>query len=188
MVINLCREYCGLSEFGGRGITQLRIPTADFTEPSFEHLLLACRVIEATVDGSNLDSTYFGRVRTLVDHTPTASISCPIRTAPTVTTARRARRVFIHCKGGRGRAVTTALCWLLYDNIWLCGRADYTVAKAMETIKSRRSTAVTAVAQYAVVAQFHNYLLDNKPTPFVDVKTRVPKSGAVTRSKSSSNS
>merc|ERR1712228_164585 len=55
-------------------------------------------------------------------------------------------RVFIHCKGGRGRSVTMALCWLLSQNI--------DSRTALKMIKSKRKVASTTVLKYQTVQHF----------------------------------
>lgn len=50
----------------------------------------------------------------------------------------RGTRVFIHCKGGRGRATIMALCWLVYG----CGHSR---GEAMSIVKRGRSVAIGAM-------------------------------------------
>lgn len=59
------------------------------------------------------------------------------------------KKLFIHCKGGRGRAVTMAVCYMLYSGT--CSSA----AEAVALIKSKRSVAAAGtVSRYAVVQAF----------------------------------
>merc|ERR1712154_347548 len=55
-------------------------------------------------------------------------------------------RIFIHCKGGRGRAITMTLCWLLSQG--------YQANDALKLIKSKRKVASRAVLQYDTVRHF----------------------------------
>lgn len=55
-------------------------------------------------------------------------------------------RVFVHCKGGRGRAVTVALCYLI--------SVGYTPSEAMQLICEKRSVAAKAVLNTPVVREF----------------------------------
>ena len=55
-------------------------------------------------------------------------------------------RVFIHCKGGRARAVTMAICWLLSQGV--------KVNDALKMIKSKRQVASREVVTYKTVKHF----------------------------------
>eukprot|EP01084_Bolivina_argentea_P289083 496306_1 len=55
-------------------------------------------------------------------------------------------RIFIHCKGGRGRAVTMALCWFLSQGM--------KATDAMHLIKSQRAVASRVVITYNTVKHF----------------------------------
>ena len=62
-----------------------------------------------------------------------------------------------HCIGGRGRAVTITLCWLLYYHIVILRDTEFTVSKGMDIIKRGRSCAVAAVGKYKVVSKCFDY-------------------------------
>jgi len=151
LVVNLCREYQGLAEYHDHGVSHLYLPTPDFTEPSLEHVELACLVIQTHL---KLGNTTDNLTNVNISGTATLSVASP------KSKSRQQPRVFIHCKGGRGRAVTTALCWLLWYKIHIQGTRSYSIADAMTTIKARRSTAVSAVANYTVVRLFHAKLVE----------------------------
>eukprot|EP00602_Paraphysomonas_sp_CaronLab_P010770 CAMPEP_0185039224 /NCGR_PEP_ID=MMETSP1103-20130426/35854_1 /TAXON_ID=36769 /ORGANISM="Paraphysomonas bandaiensis, Strain Caron Lab Isolate" /LENGTH=160 /DNA_ID=CAMNT_0027578027 /DNA_START=271 /DNA_END=753 /DNA_ORIENTATION=- len=55
-------------------------------------------------------------------------------------------RVFVHCKGGRGRAVTVALCFLIAEGL--------PEKEAFALIKSKRCVAAEAVLHSHVVHKF----------------------------------
>mgnify|MGYP003386642393 CR=1 FL=1 len=65
------------------------------------------------------------------------------------------KRVYIHCKGGRGRAVTIATCYLLYKHRH---NPTYTIPYVIDLIKHRRSCASVAVGRYKVVHAFVDLL------------------------------
>jgi atypical dual specificity phosphatase len=75
-VVNTCIEYGGPTRgYARHGISQLRIPTLDFTPPGLEEIEQAVEFVE--------------------------------------THRSRGETVYIHCKAGRGRSATIALCWLV---------------------------------------------------------------------------
>ncbi|MFT5304013.1 MAG: atypical dual specificity phosphatase [Mariniblastus sp.] len=75
-VVNTCEEYPGpVEQYEKHGIEQMRMPTIDFTHPSFEDV---CKAVE------------------FIDRHVAAGDS-----------------VYIHCKAGRARSATVAICWLM---------------------------------------------------------------------------
>ena len=75
-VDNTCEEYAGPVEaYQKHGIEQMRMPTVDFTHPSFEDVCRAVQFIDRHVEAGN--------------------------------------SVYIHCKAGRARSATVAICWLM---------------------------------------------------------------------------
>lgn len=75
-VVNTCEEYQGpIEQYEKHGIEQMRMPTIDFTHPSYEDV---CRAVEFIEKHVKNDST-----------------------------------VYIHCKAGRARSATVAICWLI---------------------------------------------------------------------------
>lgn len=75
-VVNTCEEYGGpVDQYAKFEIEQMRMPTIDFTHPSFEDVCRAVDFIDANVD--------------------------------------QGKTVYIHCKAGRGRSATVAICWLM---------------------------------------------------------------------------
>ena len=75
-VVNTCEEYAGpQKEYARYGIEQMRMPTIDFTHPSFVDVNRAVDFIQENVDAG--------------------------------------KTVYIHCKAGRGRSATVAICWLM---------------------------------------------------------------------------
>ena len=75
-VVNTCEEYDGpVDLYEGCGITQLHIPTTDFTHPRLTDVCAAVDFVAHHVDAGET--------------------------------------VYIHCKAGRARSATVALCWLV---------------------------------------------------------------------------
>ena len=75
-VVNTCEEYAGPEQQYERfGITQLRVPTTDFTHPKLADVEKAVEFVQ--------------------QH------------------AAAGETVYIHCKAGRARSATVALCWLM---------------------------------------------------------------------------
>lgn len=75
-VVNTCEEYAGPTEqYRKYQIEQMRMPTIDFTHPSYEDVCRAVEFIERQIDNG--------------------------------------KTVYIHCKAGRGRSATVAICWLM---------------------------------------------------------------------------
>ena len=75
-VVNTCEEYPGpVSEYDRYEIEQFRMPTVDFTHPSFEDVCEAVAFIESQVEQGHV--------------------------------------VYVHCKAGRARSATVAICWLM---------------------------------------------------------------------------
>ena len=107
-VVNTCEEYAGpVNEYQQHEIEQMRMPTVDFTHPSFDDV---CRAVE------------------FVDRYVAAGHS-----------------VYIHCKAGRARSATVAICWLMKEKqisaadaqAWLIPKASARQSKV--TFASGRS-------------------------------------------------
>ena len=60
----------------------------------------------------------------------------------------KGHRVFVHCKAGRGRAATFALCFLLTKSLSL--------DEAMRLLKRQRSVVESSVKGYQVVRRFYS--------------------------------
>ena len=147
-VINMCREHGGvLDSYKACDIQQLHLPTPDCSEPRIEDVLQAVRFIH---DKCN---AWTNSVNGAGDSNPP-------------------RRVFIHCKGGRGRAVTIALCYLLFrysrytiqplkgdsNDDETINTVGVSPSEAVKWITSKRKCAVEGVAKYAVVKQYYAVL------------------------------
>jgi atypical dual specificity phosphatase len=86
-VVNTCEEYSGpVAEYEAHQIEQMRMPTVDFTHPSFDDV---CRAVEF-VDRHVADG----------------------------------HSVYIHCKAGRARSATVAICWLMKEKQISAGEAQ----------------------------------------------------------------
>lgn len=75
-VVNTCEEYAGpVDQYREFEIEQMRMPTVDFTHPSYDDVCRAVAFIDSYVD--------------------------------------QEKSVYIHCKAGRARSATVAICWLM---------------------------------------------------------------------------
>ena len=64
-------------------------------------------------------------------------------------------KVYVHCKAGRGRSATVALCWLMVAH-------DMTVDEAQQRLRERRPHVLRGLPQRTVVQQFEKLLLDGE--------------------------
>jgi protein-tyrosine phosphatase len=177
LVVNMCREYPGpLEEYAKRGIQQVHLPTPDVCEPDYNDVLRGVQAIlqyldaqrsPATVgsDGSassvskgnsKVDTAAREGLRTAKAGTAAAGEPLPPADSPPVegtdeiassSTTLAQRGVFIHCKAGRGRAATMALCYLIAST-------EITAADAMKLILERRSVVEPSVRKFRVVKKF----------------------------------
>jgi len=75
-VVNTCEEYEGpVEQYRQFEIEQFRMPTIDFTHPSYDDVCKAVEFIDTQV--------------------------------------AEGKTVYIHCKAGRARSATVAICWLM---------------------------------------------------------------------------
>lgn len=68
--------------------------------------------------------------------------------------ANPSKRVFIHCKGGRGRAAVMTACFYIKQRK---GAAD--PQQVVRELKQKRHVVSTAVAKYEVVQEFHAHVI-----------------------------
>lgn len=127
-VVNMCREYSGpLREYQTLGIRQLHLPTPDLHEPSLEQIqdmiLFIADVLKTSSTRVSLDGS-----------------------RPEHAVATRSGRIFIHCKGGRGRAVLAAVCYFVSKGL--------TPSDAFDMIKGKRDVAARAVLGSNLVSEF----------------------------------
>ena len=109
-VINMCEEFDGHVEaYSDAGITQLHLPTTDFTAPSLENIQRGIQFI----DGMHAQG----------------------------------HAVYIHCKAGRGRSATVALCWLMHEN-------RIPPSEALRRLATKRRQVSRSIAQRRVVQQY----------------------------------
>jgi len=64
------------------------------------------------------------------------------------------KKIFVHCKGGRGRAVTVAVCFLIKQK-------KITASEAFELVSKKRHVAEKAVLTFSVVKKFEAHVLDS---------------------------
>lgn len=120
-VVNTCEEYGGpMKEYERLGITQLRIPTTDFTHPALPDVRLAVNFIQRHVD--------------------------------------RGEKVYIHCKAGRARSATVALCWLIQER-------GLTANQAQSRLLAARPHVHPNLHLRPVVTEFETALRGENKTP-----------------------
>ena len=148
LVVNMCREYAGpLKEYSKHDITQLHLPTPDVCEPDYYHILQGVHTIiefiEAHREKSAATEAAMTEIVTTQPGAPSNETAVPeVTKAPHVT-----RRVFIHCKAGRGRAATMTLCYLL-------ATTQLTPEQALKHILQRRHVVEPSVQNFRVVQKF----------------------------------
>lgn len=129
----MCLEYSGpIKEYENYGIKQLHLPTLDIHEPTLNDMKKAIDFIEDITSCSTPTSTS-------IDSNEIKKIN-PI--------------ILIHCKGGRGRAVTTCLCYFISKG--------YSISDGFNLIKSCRDVASEAVMYSSVVKSFEIYIKNLK--------------------------
>ena len=96
-------------------MTQLHLPTVDFTPPSLADVQSAVNFID--------------------DH------------------HRRGHAVYVHCKAGRGRSATIALCWLMYAH-------QLAPDDAYRRLQGKRQQVSRGLAERRVVQLFWENLSD----------------------------
>ncbi|KAG0021271.1 hypothetical protein BGZ80_002740 [Entomortierella chlamydospora] len=100
-VVNLCAEFSGhIETMQELGLVQCWIPTRDFQTPSLESIWTGVRFI------SKCEARWQG-----LDESKRGSL-------------------YIHCKAGRGRSATVALCWLLFAYKLIPEQAQLVLLKA----------------------------------------------------------
>lgn len=119
----MCLEYSGpIKEYEHYGIKQLHLPTLDIHEPTLLDMKQAIKFINDILETSSKNN---------LNLTSNPNLN-PI--------------VLIHCKGGRGRAVTTCLCYLISKG--------YSISDGFNKIKLCRDVASDAVMYSSVVKSF----------------------------------
>ena len=92
-VVNTCEEYEGpVEQYEKFGIEQFRMPTIDFTHPSYEDVCRAVEFIELSV--------------------------------------AQGKTVYVHCKAGRARSATVAICWLMKSRQISAAQAQQLLSQA----------------------------------------------------------
>ena len=115
-VVNTCEEYNGpVNLYQHYGIDQFRIPTIDFTHPSFEDVVRAVEYVDRHV--ANGDTVY------------------------------------IHCKAGRGRSATVAICWMMKAR-------QISKEQAQRILLEKRPHINSRLTQRPVVAKYEREFVD----------------------------
>lgn len=109
-VVNTCEEYAGpISQYKKFNIGQFRMPTIDFTHPSYQDVCRAVDFIDQNVNAG--------------------------------------KSVYIHCKAGRGRSATVAICWLMKAK-------QISAAEAQRWLSEKRPHVNQDLTSRPVVRQF----------------------------------
>jgi atypical dual specificity phosphatase len=139
-VINLCYEYSGpLSEYSQHQIQHLHLPTLDVHDPTLAHMKQAVDFINTLLLPSGAEE------REEVDES-----SIPLAHNASALEKQPGKKViFIHCKGGRGRAVTTCMCYLL--------SRGFSIQQSFDQIKSCRPVASEGVLYSTVLKEFEKW-------------------------------
>lgn len=162
LVVNMCREYSGpLAEYEALGIKQVHLPTPDVCEPTYEDVLRGVHAIFEFLDAQRKEDGTPGDITD--SETPTTSSqkgpegghgqvpnsggTSGGQVASSPSTGSDKKRVFVHCKAGRGRAATMALCYLIAST-------DLHPSDAMRVIQERRSVVEPGVRRFRVVKKF----------------------------------
>jgi atypical dual specificity phosphatase len=119
-VVNTCEEYPGpVDQYSQYDIVQMRMPTIDFTHPTYEDV---CRAVEFVE-----------------------------------THANRGETVYVHCKAGRARSATVAICWLIKSR-------QIPATEAQAWLTRKRPHVNQRLASRPVVQQFEqNFLKTDSP-------------------------
>jgi len=177
LIINMCREFDGLqAEYQAYGIQQVHLPTPDVCEPTYEDILLGVYQAKQFIDAENSRNFCFSS-NSSSSHTSRSShtYSCgssksngsddsssiksdtrdrvdtsPPDDANKYLANRPKRRIFVHCKAGRGRAAAMALCIMLAIERRYKGDID----AAMAHIREKRAVVESYVKDFKVVNVF----------------------------------
>ncbi|KAI8594502.1 protein-tyrosine phosphatase-like protein, partial [Dissophora ornata] len=105
-IVNMCAEFQGhLETMKELGLVQCWIPTRDFHTPTLESIWVGVRFIS----------------------------KCEARWQELPEAERG--RIYIHCKAGRGRSATVAVCWLLFCYKLTVEEAQRVLLKARAQVK-----------------------------------------------------
>lgn len=155
----MCREYNDCEPiYAQYDILQCYCPTPDFVEPSIQNVVKAIRFIlymQTKQAPEICDEKTEIVTETVKESNSSTSKSKELHLELHQEKSNKQKRVYIHCKGGRGRAVTIATCYLLYKHR---NNPIYTIPYVIEVIKQKRSCASVAVAKYKVVHLFNELL------------------------------
>lgn len=111
-VVNTCQEYAGpAAAYQQFDIQQFRMPTIDFTHPSFDDV---CRAVEFIEDQ-----------------------------------VRQGGKVYIHCKAGRARSATVAMCWYIKSR-------QLPAKQVQQLLADRRPHINPSIYRRPVVIEFEN--------------------------------
>lgn len=116
-VVNTCEEYEGpVEQYEKFQIEQFRMPTIDFTHPSFEDVCRAVEFIELSV--------------------------------------AQDKTVYVHCKAGRARSATVAICWLMKSR-------QISAAQAQQVLNENRPHVNQHLPERPVVKEFETKFVNS---------------------------
>lgn len=128
-IINMCIEATGPThEYQKYDIKYLHLKTTDTLPPKLNDIKQAMEFIEEFV------STKDNAISELE--------------------MENNKRILIHCRGGRSRSATVALCWLLTD-------LNITIKEAMKLLTSKRKAVHPKIEYYHVVYEYGQTLTNN---------------------------
>ncbi len=131
VVVNMCLEYQGpTAQYAEHNMVQIHIPTPDVCEPVYRDIVLGLWQVRQH------------RKKILGDIAAPSVITNSLSAGDNAGNVR----VFVHCKAGRGRAATFALCYLISEG--------YEPKAAMELLKKQRSVVESHVLHFQSVTQF----------------------------------
>jgi hypothetical protein len=159
-VINMCWEYAGpLKEYQKFKIQQLHLPTLDLSEPRLADMFLAVQFLQKMKEENPTGRVFIhckGDIRrqtTTIFSVIFQQIDYFYFPPPHISTFFLMLNVLLNIfVGGRGRAVTTAVCCLVALN-------KSTPEDAFTIIKSRRKVSAGVVVQSDVVRNFSSSVL-----------------------------
>lgn len=162
LVINMCREYSGpVGAYSKHGIEQSVFPTPDICEPRDEDILRSVIRIRAflkdhstitspkddNIKNNNSKSNNSNKNNSNDDSSVGDNNHCD-------SSGCKQNKVFIHCKAGRGRAATVALCYLISTGV--------DPDSAIRLLHEKRPVVEKSVRYFKVVERFIDRLARNK--------------------------
>ncbi|KAF9971028.1 hypothetical protein BGZ73_006095 [Actinomortierella ambigua] len=126
-VINMCAEFPGhLETMKELGIKQCWLPTKDFHTPSTDSLWRGVKYIEDVTAAAAVAASRADIPTENGAEEPSPSSSWSFTSAKDDSSQPKGK-IYLHCKAGRGRSASVAICWLVYEY-------DLTLAQAQKIL------------------------------------------------------